>query len=183
MSFNFAHFNKSTNEGYTGFSKKGGYGDTAMFSAVDKFLVLQNPITSVTPGSSKLIAVAHTFTPPAGFLDFVSKTMTVEIDSDTVGEKEELTWNHVAKVSLLGDSPEMWEAIEELVNTPGIWLFKSPECNASKPYVQLGNACSPATIRKGTLNSRSTKEGSKLYTFEVESVEKFFYNATVTRKA
>ncbi len=181
MAFNFGHITSTT---VGAADKKPGHSDVALMAPTSIFTALQVPTAPFTnPGDSKKITTAHTFGASAGFVQVQCKAKAIEPGGDAQGEAGGQVPTYKYKVIVKGDSAEILEWLENMLNEDMVWLFNSPECGVNS-YVQIGGKCNPANISGFTHRGGSRGAGGfKEYEFIVESSDKFFYTSTVTLKS
>lgn len=157
----------------------GGYKNVFLFARRDNFLSLKRPVPSSTPGSSVLIATAHTFNPPAGFISWACKQHSVTLKGAPVGDDGARQTEWTATFAVLGDSASTQEQMEATLNDDIICLIKESACLITDAYVQLGDECVTPTFSV-EFDSANTKEGMKTYNVTVVCRKKFFYTGAVT---
>jgi hypothetical protein len=181
MAFNFGHINAAK---IAAADKKPGHSDVALMAVLGSFTLCQVPTAPfANPGDSKKITTAHTFPANSGFVELQCKSKSIEPGGDASGEAGGQVINYKYKVIVKGDSAEILEWIENMLNEDMVWLFNSPQCGVDE-YVQIGSRCNPAIISGFAPRGGSRGAGGfKEYEFIVESADKFFYSATVTKKS
>lgn len=173
----FAAITKSSRE-----NTSGGYKNVVLWAPRDTFTLIKVPTTTPSAlGDTLKITAAHTFPTDEGFISWLCKQNSVNLNGATVGEDgaNEMEWK--TKFVLLGDGASTQEQITAMLNADNIFLLKDSNCLAGGPYVQLGDECN-CPVASVSFDSKTTKEGLKEYTVELTGKKKFFYSGTVTAK-
>lgn len=162
----------------------GGYKNVVLFAPVSTFLSIKVPTATPTAlGDTVKITTAHTFNTDEGWISLLSKLHSVTGTAETTGDEgaQSIIWKY--KFTILGDNAINLETLKTMLNDNCIFLLKDSDCLAGTAYVQIGDECLSPTL-KISFDGKTTKEGLKEYTVEMEVKDKkFFYSSTVTMKA
>lgn len=180
MAYDFSHLNDAV---ILAADKKPGHSDVVLMAPAGIFTSIATPTTPFTnPGDSKKITTAHTFPVGKGFVEIKCKPKSIEPGGTANGEAGGQVPLYQYKCIVKGDSPQILEFLENMLNEDVIVLFNSPECGVDS-YVQIGSKCSSANVTGFTPRGGSRGAGGfKEYEFTFESTDKFFYSGTVTKK-
>jgi hypothetical protein len=164
-----------------GLSTKGGFGNTILLAPKSWFNVIADPVGGAGAGNTKLITASHTFLATKGFFKVKAKLHSVQATSESAGDPGALTLNNKLKYMIVGDNAAQQEQIEAMLNDEFIALLKDSECDATKPYQQLGCDCNSLVVAKLGFDSKTTKDGAKEYELEMEVPScRYYYSGTVT---
>lgn len=167
--------------------KRAGHSDEILIAEYASFTSIAAPGAYAAAGDSKKISTAHTFEagpPVEGFFAYRGKRGTVGSDGESIGESGGGIMEYKPTFEIVGDTPEICEQMENLLNKEVIVLLGSPVCDSTDPYIQLGGKCGPAEVEKVTLRTGKKSEGGlKVWTVTLKTTERFYYSGTVTRNA
>jgi hypothetical protein len=177
MSFNFVNITPAL---ISAADKKPGHSDVLYVCPIANFTAIAGAVNDGTPGSTKLISATHTHPANKGFIKVQCKAKSIDPTADAQGEAGGQVPNFKYKVIIKGDSPEILEFVEQILNEDLIAIFNGPVCGVDN-FTQLGSECSPAQISGFAFRGGSRSNGGfKEYEFTIESSEKFFYEGTIT---
>lgn len=124
--------------------------NTGIKSPVGPFANLGDQVKITTP---------HDFVAPKGWLYFALAQGKNKLDIDVSGDPGFVKQNQIANIFFPGNSPELHETYQSLLNVPCIVLVKDSAC-AANLYMQLGCDCEGAFLG-GPWNSGYTKDAAK----------------------
>lgn len=176
MSFNYFNINRQR---ISDADKKPGASDILYIAPIGFLDDIKLPVNDGTPGSTKRITQSHVWLAGKGALQIQCKAKSVEPSADAQGEAGGQVMNHKAKIIIKGDSPEILEFIEQIINEDVIAWIDSPICGTNQ-LVQLGSACTPAEITGFSMTpSTRSNGGFKQYEFTIQSADKAWYEGTL----
>src|SRR5688572_6664440 len=121
MPANFSHLAQNTNPK----ENKGGYKDVVYFCPLADFDSVAAPLAiPLALGDAVEITTDHTFLTTNGFFNWECKQDSVKIVGTPVGDPGGKLMRYSAEFILIGDSAEMQEQMERLLNWKGIFLLK-----------------------------------------------------------
>lgn len=165
-------------------NQDGGYKARLLFAPFDTFLVNALPVVGATPalGDRKKIAADHTFGTGDGFIELTGKINSATSKYTTVGDPGTHVIENTFEITILGNSPELYEMLEDLANDECVFLLKDANCLANPDYEQFGDECLTPTI-KVDFDAKTTADGSKEHkiTGTIRS-HKYWYSGEVTMK-
>lgn len=159
-----------------------GYSNTVWVAPLSWFAILQEPVLpGVAAGDTVTIKLAHTFTVGKGFLKFRCAPDSTGGDGSFVGIPGALRPKFDPTMTLLGDSPELFEQLKEIANEDLIILMKNATCPEGQ-VIQFGCDCSPCSLRTAPFTSGKTNEdqGAKKWELTFNAPCKYFYTAAIT---
>jgi len=159
---------------------KPGHSDVLYLAPAGWFDTIQSTLSDGTPGSTKRVTGTHTFNAGKGWLRTECKAKSIDPTGDAQGEAGGQVPSYKYKVIIKGDSPEILEFVEGILNEDLIAIFNGPICGTDN-FTQIGNECSKAQISGFAFRGGSRANGGfKEYEFVIESSEKVFYEGAIT---
>ncbi len=151
----------------------------AWYSPLGDFTTLQVPSLSTPPaiGEKYTIATSHVWANGKSPIGLYIADSTAENDGDSLGDIECGRFHWKFKVMLLGDTPEIQEIMENMLNDRGVF-FLQPNMVADT-FIQLGNVISPGILDKGGFKSGNLKSGGKKWEINAQTFARNFYTGTV----
>ncbi|HVZ97973.1 MAG TPA: hypothetical protein VG847_13920 [Chitinophagaceae bacterium] len=110
-------------------------------------------------GDQVKITTAHQFLEGKGWLYYILAPAKNKLDIDVVGDPGFVKQSQTANLYFPGNSPELHETYQALLNVPCIVLVKDSNC-AANLYMQLGCDCEGAYLG-GPWNSGTSKDSAK----------------------
>lgn len=161
---------------------QGGYKDVFYICPVADFTVLQVPAGSTALGDKYTIESAHTHPVGKGFFSWVTKTDSVRLTAETVGEKGARLIRYRVEFQVVTDGAATQEQMTKIMNEKNIYLIKDANCLTADSYVQLGDDCKQAYF--SVAFDGGQEENLKTWTVTGEIIQKrFFYTAAITEAA
>lgn len=165
-------------------NKDGGYKARLLFAPIDTFLVNALPATGPNPalGDSKKIAADHTFQDGEGWVELTGKINSATSKFTTVGDPGAHVFEHTFEIEVLGNSPELYDMLEQLSNDEAAFLLKDANCLSTPNHEQYGDECLTPTI-KIEFDAKTTADGTKVHkiTGTIRG-HKYWYSGAVTLK-
>ena len=159
---------------------QGGYKDVFYLCPVTDFLTMATVVGTTALGDKYTINTAHTFAATKGFFSWVTKTETVKLTAETVGEKGARLIRYKVEFQVVTDGAATQEQLTNLLNQKNIYMIKDANCLITDSYIQLGDTCKQASF--SVTFDGGIEENLKAWTVTGEIVQKrFFYNATLTQ--
>lgn len=157
--------------------KKPGYADLVYFCAHAAVTAWAPTLSNGTPGATKRILTDHTIT--GGVLMIQAKAKSIDATSEAAGEAGGQVLTYKYKVIVKGDSPEINELLEAILNEDLTFWFNDPVCGQTN-LVQIGSKCTPANISGFAFRSGNRGAGGfKEYEFSVDCPDKFWYEGAL----
>lgn len=136
---------------------------------------VQAPFTNL--GDGVQIRNAHTFIAGKGFLRIACAPKSNSLDANVTGDPGFVKQDQKATLFFPGNTPELHETYQTLLNVPLIVLVKDSDC-AANLYMQLGCDCEGAFLG-GPFNTGVSGSGKKGFNAEVTyDGPVVFYNVT-----
>lgn len=174
MANKYANIKQSTTKG-----KSGGYKPALFFSPTAAIETWGRPIANPAAiGDKKKITTAHTFADGLTATKWQAKMHSVKFSSKMVGDPGAGELEHTATIVITGDSAEVTEMVEELMNDESVFWLKDADCIDNDSYIQLGDDCNPAEVQP-EFDGKDTKAGQKEWTINIVSKKKQFYLAAL----
>lgn len=165
-------------------NKDGGYKARLLFAPIDTFLVNALPVVGATPalGDTKKISADHTFGANDGFIELTGQINSATSKYTTVGNPGAYVVEHTFEIAIAGNSPELYEMLESLVNDECVYMLKDANCLSNPALEQFGDECLTATI-KVDFDAKTTADGVKEHkiTGSIRG-HKYWYSGVLTLK-
>lgn len=106
---------------------------------------------------------------------------SVSGDGEYTGEELARRNRWIPKGSIPGDTPELLDMVEGLINDNFILLVEDANscADGSNQLILFGSICDPVTVIGGGFKSGTLKSGRKQHDMEFETYSKLFFNGVL----
>ncbi len=146
-----------------------------------EFTTLAAPGTVTNPEDAYTISTDHAFGSGGGFAEVYVLPKQNTADGSTFGEEGALNSLFQPKFFIPGDDAKALALVEYLLNKELIVLQQ--DRNAAGSYVQYGDKDVPCHVSSRGFQSGTLMDGTKGYSFELVSVNKYFYTGDITLRS